>query len=53
MILLRTVVAAAAITLAVPAMAQAKTKDMYVDRPWPPTNKLGEATDANAFFPAR
>ena len=53
MILLRTVVAAAAITLAVPAMAQAKTKDMYVGSPPATTKKLGEATVANAFFPGK
>ena len=53
MILLRTVVAAAAITLAVPALAQAKTKDMYVGSPPATTKKLGEATVANAFFPSK
>src|SRR6478609_2327150 len=53
MILLRTVVAAAAITLAVPAMAQAKSKDMYVGSPPATSKKLGEATVANAFFPGK
>ena len=53
MILLRTVVAAAAITLAVPAMAQAKTKDMYVGSPPATAKQLGEATVANAFFPSK
>jgi plastocyanin len=50
---LRTVVAAAVITLAVPAMAQAKTKEMYVGSPPATTKKLGETTIANAFFPAK
>ncbi|MBE2318806.1 hypothetical protein DVA67_022715 [Solirubrobacter sp. CPCC 204708] len=50
---LRTVVAAAVITLAVPAMAQAKTKEMYVGSPPATTKKLGEATVANAFFPSK
>jgi len=47
------VVAAAAITLAVPAMAQAKSKDMYVGSPPATSKKLGEATVANAFFPGK
>jgi len=51
---LRTVVvAAAAITLAVPAMAQAKTKEMYVGPPTATAKQLGETTLANAFFPAK
>jgi plastocyanin len=49
---LRTVVAAAVITLAVPAMAQAKTKEMYAGSPPATTKKLGE-TVANAFFPSK
>ncbi|MDA0182717.1 plastocyanin/azurin family copper-binding protein [Solirubrobacter phytolaccae] len=53
MIALRTVVAAAAITLAVPAMAQAKTKEIYAGSPPATTKKLGEATVANAFYPGK
>jgi plastocyanin len=49
---LRTVVAAAVITLAVPAMAQAKTKEMYVGPPPAAAKKLGETT-VNAFFPSK
>src|ERR1700742_2095759 len=49
---LRTVVAAAVITLAVPAAAQAKTKEMYAGPPAATAKKLGETTIANAFFPS-
>lgn len=53
MISLRTVVAAAAITLAVPAMAQAKTKDMSVGAPPATAKKLGQAVTTNAFYPSK
>lgn len=53
MISLRTVVAAAAITLAVPAVAQAKTKEMSVGAPAATQKKLGETTLSNAFFPGK
>jgi plastocyanin len=53
MIPLRTVVAAAAITLAVPAMAQAKTKDMSVGAPAATAKKLGQTVTSNAFFPSK
>ena len=53
MISLRTVVAAAAITLAVPAAAQAKTKDMSVGAPAATAKKLGELVTTNAFYPSK
>src|SRR4051794_2835456 len=54
MVSLRAVAAAsAAATLLVPAMAQAKTKEMYAGPPLPTAKKLGEATTANAFFPSK
>lgn len=53
MIPLRTVVAAAAITLAVPAAAQAKTKDVSVGAPAATAKKLGELVTTNAFYPSK
>lgn len=50
---LRTVIAAAAITLVVPAMAQAKTKEMSVGAPSATAKKLGETTTSNAFYPSK
>jgi plastocyanin len=53
MTLSRTVAAAAVITLLAPAMAQAKTKEMFAGAPTAAAKKMGEATVANAFFPSK
>jgi plastocyanin len=46
-------VASAAAIFAVPAAAQAKTKEMYAGPPLATAKKLGEASTANAFFPSK
>ena len=36
-----------------PAVAQAKTKEMYVGPPLAAAKKIGQTTTANAFFPSK
>ena len=45
--------ASAAAVLLVPAVAQAKTKSVYVGPPRAAAKKMGETTTANAFFPSK
>jgi plastocyanin len=45
--------ASAAAVLLVPAVAQARTKEMYAGPPLATAKKLGQTTTANAFFPSK